>query len=426
MLFSFSSPRILLLLLVLRAKLWLMGVQGISLQNLHPPRTPTEFFHELAEEATRLGLDTWDIYGDLEDEAAQSSFLRKFEQEVAKDFGKEDAVFVMSGGMAQSIALLVHSADTSRGPQVLKRFACHHTSHLLLHEEEGYRHLLAMQPVVLSTLDEPNIDLETGFPSVPPLSFRKVKEGLKDNAVSTLMLELPHREIGGKATPWKDILDMKQYCDLNDIRFHCDGARIFEATTAYGMSIRDVASPFHSIYISFYKGLGGISGAMLIGTKDFCDEARTWLRRFGGNLYTVLPFALAGYIGYQNLWKLREGCDCTSFVEKKQKLVRVVKALSSNEKIQRIVTFDPPVPETPIVHGYLKYEASMIRDILSKQTGELTVLHRIRPVSEEHPSYAAGYRSYFEWSIGEGNFYVPDEKIETMWEEFANNCLCNT
>ena len=54
----------------------------------------------------------------------------------------------------------------------------------------------------------------------------------------------------------------------------------------------EIASVFDSVYISFYKGLGSISGAMIMGEKDFCDEARVWLRRFGGNLYTLLPYCM--------------------------------------------------------------------------------------------------------------------------------------
>lgn len=55
-------------------------------------------------------------------------------------------------------------------------------------------------------------------------------------------------------------------------------------------NLSELAKPFHSIYISFYKGLGAISGAMLLGNREFCEEARVWLTRFGGNLYTKMPY----------------------------------------------------------------------------------------------------------------------------------------
>ena len=127
-----------------------------------------------------------------------------------------------SGVMAQSIALLIHSKGK-------RSFACHETSHLLLHEQEGYHHLLHMDPIVISTQTSDSFRTR-------PLGYSDVKKALsteKIGKVGTLMLELPHRELGGKCTPWVDILEMQQYCKENDIQFHCDGARIFEATAGY-------------------------------------------------------------------------------------------------------------------------------------------------------------------------------------------------
>lgn len=52
--------------------------------------------------------------------------------------------------------------------------------------------------------------------------------------VSTLMLELPHREIGGKLTPWDEVEEISRLCESRGIQLHCDGARIFEASAGYG------------------------------------------------------------------------------------------------------------------------------------------------------------------------------------------------
>lgn len=138
-----------------------------------------------------------------------------------------------------------------------------------------------------------------------PLSLEHVQECLKPHEtdeISTLFVELPHRELGGKITPWEDILKMQQLCKNEKIAFYCDGARIFEATTGNQETLAKLAEPFDSLYISFYKGLGGLSGAMLMGDKEFCREARIWLRRFGGNLYTLLPYAISGWSGYRRYW----------------------------------------------------------------------------------------------------------------------------
>ena len=72
-----------------------------------------------------------------------------------------------------------------------------------------------------------------------------------------------------------------------------DGARLWEASAAYGCPLADLCALFDSIYVSFYKGLGGLSGAMLMGTTEFISKARIWSRRFGDSLYTQMSNAVS-------------------------------------------------------------------------------------------------------------------------------------
>jgi len=375
----------------------------VSLQQPHPVSTPAATFTLLAQDCEKLGVSSFDVYGDFESNTT-SSYLRQFERKVAHEFGKEDAVFMPSGVMAQSIALLIHGKKT---------FACHESSHLLLHEQEAYQHLLHMNPIVISTATE------TSFQS-RPLEFDNVKKALSEESdVGTLILELPHRELGGKCTPWQDLLEMQRYCKSRNIMFHCDGARIFEATAGYdNKSVKELAELFDSVYISFYKGLGGLSGAMLLGTRDFCDEARVWLRRFGGNLYTLLPYAVSGWSGY-----LRNWVDASmTFRDKQEKLARIVEMLSNNERIRKCVSFDPAVPEVNMIHGYLCYskeECMAALESVENQCG-IKVLTRLRDVEKSDPAYNDGYRCKFELSIGNWNGAIDDAVFLEGWEAFAS------
>lgn len=144
---------------------------------------------------------------------------------------------------------------------------------------------------------------------------------------STLMLELPHRELGGKCTQWQDILRMRDYCDSNDMKFSSDGAHIFEATVGYDRSLKEASELFDSVYISFYKGLAGLSGAMLLGSCPFYEEVST----ICGNLCTLIPHTTSGWAGYQMHWM--DGSNMT-FRDKKDKLLRIVGALSREEQIR--------------------------------------------------------------------------------------------
>lgn len=378
--------------------------------------SPEETLRQLAEQCEELGIKTWDIYGDFH-LTKTDSFLRRFEGELAKEFQKEDAVFMPSGVMAQSIALLIHS----KGIQGRQSFACHATSHLLLHEQKGFSELCQMEAISL-----PRTEVGIGF-GVEPLSYSQIAEYLDTKGsenISTLLLELPHRELGGKITPWEDILRLRQLTSTMGIAFHCDGARIFEATTGYGRTPAELAQPFDSLYISFYKGLGGISGAMLLGSKEFCDEARIWLRRFGGNLYTLLPYVVSAWNGYRNQWQLATTSELgrMSFAEKKSKLVRISERLSRSAATSEILTLEPKIPEVNMVHMYLRLtteEAERVRNQVAEELG-ISVFHRLRPVDDtEIEARTQGFRSRFELSIGEENGSISDDLWIVAWERFA-------
>ena len=244
----------------------------IDLQ-LHTRReAPCDMLRSLSTFCEERGIESFDMYGDFNDPS--DSYLKQFEQDVAAHFGKEDAVFCISGGMAQSIVLLINNATRSKMTGHSPAFACHPTSHLLLHENSGYKELLGFESIVLGWDHEltydPNILLETSV-QMDPLGLDDVealvgekgesrilshpsRKPVRDLDVSTLILELPHRELGGKLTPWDEVLEMSKLCSKHNLAFHCDGARIFEACAGYEhKSLAQTAKPFDSVYVSFYK-----------------------------------------------------------------------------------------------------------------------------------------------------------------------------
>jgi uncharacterized protein YkuJ len=260
-----------------------------------------------------------------------------------------------------------------------------------------------------------------------------------------LILELPHRELGGKLTPWNDVLAMQQTLRSKGVAFHCDGARIFEATAGYPtLSLAELAEPFDSFYISFYKGLGGMSGAMLMGSSEFCAQARVWLRRFGGNLFTLLPYAVSAWAGYQSQWKLRkigaanddQEDALLSFSGKHQKLVRIVERLTrlpdgEAADFAKMARFEPEIPQVCMVHLYLRpsvEECTRIRDDIYEESG-VCIFHRIRALAESDVAFQKGYRSMMELSIGPANGRIPDDVWVQSWSDFfsrASTCQVHT
>lgn len=189
--------------------------------------------------------------------------LNAFEARIAKLLGKDAAVFMPSGTMAQQIALRI-VADRDG----LRTFAAHPTNHLTLHERDGVTRLHGLHLVPLAS-------------AVTPIALADLKQ--LTEPVATLLLELPQRELGGLLPSWDDLKAMARYARERNWHVHLDGARLWESAPHYGRSYAEIAALFDSVYVSFYKGIGAIAGAMLCGSQPLIDEARIWQRRHGGN-----------------------------------------------------------------------------------------------------------------------------------------------
>lgn len=279
----------------------------------HGLRTPADTLAELATlSAEELAVD---IYGD-------GGSVGVLEEEVRKLLGKPAAVFMPSGTMIQQIALRIHADRHNR-----RVVAFHPTCHLELHEDKAYQRLhgLIGRPVgdgrSLLTL----VDLEA------------VREPL-----AALLIELPQREIGGQLPAWEDLVAQIAWAHDNGAAVHLDGARLWECGPFYGRPLSEIAGLFDTVYVSFYKGLGGTAGGMLLGDEDIIAEAHDWRHRHGGTLYNLWPYAAAGLAGLR-LRLPRIG----AYVEHAQ---AIAAALSEIDGVEVV----PDPPETPMMHIHLR------------------------------------------------------------------------
>ncbi len=213
------------------------------------------------------------------DHYGRGGFVTELEGEVAALLGKEAAVFMPSGTMAQPIAIRIWS-DWAGVPTV----AFHPTCHLQIHEQRAYQALHGLRAVLLGDADRLFVRED----------LRAVREPL-----STLLIELPQREIGGQLPAWDELVAVCDEARGRGMRLHLDGARLWECAPFYGRGYAEVVAPFDSVYVSFYKILGGLPGAMLAGPADFIAEARIWQRRQGGNLQQQSPAAISARRGME-------------------------------------------------------------------------------------------------------------------------------
>jgi len=269
----------------------------------------------LAIAESPLSLERNDHYG-------QGGFLAAFESEVADLLGKEAAVFMPSGTMAQQIALRIWSDEVGVG-----RVAFHPTCHLEIHEQMAYRELHGLEAVLLGSADR---------------LFTLADIQAVENPLSTLLIELPQREIGGQLPSWSELSAICGEARSRGMRVHMDGARLWECAPFYGRSYGEISALFDSVYVSFYKILGGLPGAMLAGPADFIAKARVWQRRHGGNLQQQSPSAISAKLGMdEHLPRMGE------YVAKAGEIASALRGL---ERV-RVV---PETPPTNMMHLYLK------------------------------------------------------------------------
>ncbi|MDX2703775.1 beta-eliminating lyase-related protein [Streptomyces sp. PA03-6a] len=231
---------------------------------------PATMRERLAALAGRDGLERpVDMYGD--------GIVAELEHRVAGLLGTEEAVWFPTGTMAQQVALRCWAGRTGN-PVV----ALHPLAHPEVHERGA-----------LSAL--------SGLRTVHPTTARRIPDADEvrgmDEPFGTLMLELPLRDAGFVLPTWDELTATVAAARERDAVVHFDGARLWECPPHFGQPLDEIAGLADSVYVSFYKSLGGISGAALAGPADLAAEARTWRHRYGGLVFQQWPAVLAALDG---------------------------------------------------------------------------------------------------------------------------------
>jgi len=221
------------------------------------------------EELIRIG-EWCRTHGHRADHYGEGPLIEGFEAKIAALLGMEAAVFMPSGTMAQQIAMRIRSEETG-----VAQFGMHPTSHVELHEERGYARLHGLQATLIGASDAPTLAAD----------LDRCPERL-----AALLIELPAREIGGQLPTWDQLAELSALARARGVHLHMDGARLWEAREAYApRTYAEICALFDSVYVSFYKGIGALSGAMLLGSASFVKAARVWRQRHGGTLVQLHP-----------------------------------------------------------------------------------------------------------------------------------------
>lgn len=336
----------------------------------HPRKRPQELLAELTAAVQRDEFS--DFYG-------KGDLIENFEKQIAKILGKEAAVFMPSGTMAQPIALRIWS-DLAEN----KKIGLHPTSHLENHEQYAYKKLHNLSGCLLGQKER----------VLALADLQACREKL-----AAVIIELPHRELGGVMPSWAELLKMSEWCKEHDVRFHLDGARLWESAPFYGRDYSEICRLFDSAYVSFYKGLGGMAGAILAGPTGFINDARIWQRRQGGNLITLLPYVIsARHVIEQRLARMG------SYYERAVSIAKAIRHLPG-------LTIQPEVPQSNMMHLLVRADLDKLERAFLETAAEkkIALFRRVQRIGENYGK--------LEFSVGESTMDFSADEIAGLLGE---------
>ena len=219
-----------------------------------------------------------------DDVYSEDPTLNRLERRAAEMFGREEAMFVPSGSMANTIAVMTLGR---RGGEVI----CEERAHVYSYEMASISAIAGCVARGVKTSD--------GL-----LSWPMVKEAIRPKGrymAQTCMvsIENTHNVAGGVVTPTKDVEEICDGAHEAGLTVHLDGARIFNAAVALGKSVAEITRKFDSVTFCVSKGLGAPVGSLLMGSADYIAEARINRKILGGGMRQAGVLAAAGLIALE-------------------------------------------------------------------------------------------------------------------------------
>jgi len=221
--------------------------------------------------------------------------VNQLQERAADLLGMEEALYVPSGTMANQIAVAIHVRP---GDEVLLDSESH-----IFSKEVGM--MSAFAGALARTIPTAHgiLPLETVEEAIRPASRSESQTGL-------ICLENTHNRKGGAVYPLEDARALIELGHSRDVPVHLDGARIFNASIATGLTVRDLVSGFDSVMFCLSKGLGAPIGSLLLGSTTFIQEAVRVRRMLGGAMRQAGIIAAAGLYALQHhIERLKEDHD---------------------------------------------------------------------------------------------------------------------
>jgi len=209
-------------------------------------------------------------------------------EELEKKFqvitGKERAIYMPSGTMANQFAIAVLSEENTK-------VFVQDTSHVYRDEADAAQSVFnkRLMPLAKNQTYFSADELKQAIENLD-------REEVFKSGIGCVSIENPVRRTDGRMIPIDEIKKISEYCRSKNIKLHLDGARLFMASAWSGVSIKEYSSYFDTVYISLYKYLGASGGAILCGEKAFMEKMPHMIKIHGGNMFgNWLNAAMASY-----------------------------------------------------------------------------------------------------------------------------------
>jgi threonine aldolase len=210
--------------------------------------------------------------------------VRRLEERCAQVTGKEAAVYVATGTMANEIAMHI----LCRGGHLV---ACEATSHVC--GVEG------ASAAALSGIGFRTIPADRGRLSAEAVAEALVPDPYDVDVVDLVSIENTHQIGGGTVTPIDDLRAIRKVAEEAGVPVYLDGARIFNASVATETPVHEYAAEVEALMFCLSKGLGAPIGSVLCGEADFVREARRVKVLFGGAWRQAGVLAAAGLVALE-------------------------------------------------------------------------------------------------------------------------------
>ena len=251
-----------------------------------------------------------DVYGD-------DPTVNQLERDSAEMFGQEAGLFVTSGTQGNLIAFLTHC---QRGEEAIVG----DKAHTFIYEQGGMSALGGIMPHTVPVQVDGTLNLD---------DIKNAIRGDNEHFPRSRLISIENTQgtVGGVPLSAEYTQQVADLAHQHNLKFHIDGARIFNAATAMNKSPQEMMGDADSLYFCLSKGLCAPVGSVLVGSADFIKEARRVRKVLGGGMRQAGILAAAGLISLHEMSKrLQEDHDNAAYLAEAMSDIDGVHVVSQN------------------------------------------------------------------------------------------------